>query len=261
MLSMTTMTTMSTKTKCPLCDKSYTRKTSLDKHILCCTFLNKSKKDQKIDEEEHANMPSYKELLTIVQEIALKMKKLEQKMELMEKWIDVKKKKINVMQWLGLNKIPSTIFSSWATNFEVTPKHLKHLLDNTIIDTVTIIFQDNVKQLTEPTQQNIPIYSFDQKQNVFYIFENEWKEMAFTDMTFLLKKIQNKLLKELADWREENISQLISNDKLSEIYNKTVIKLMNITFTQDQIYMKIRSNIYNTIKVDIKNMIEYDFEF
>jgi len=254
------MLSMSTKTKCPLCDKSYTRKSSLDKHILCCDFLNKSKKEKNIDEEEHANMPSYKELVTIVQEMALKMKKLDQKLELMEKWVDVKKKKINVMQWLGLNKISSTIFSLWATNIEVTQKHLTYLLDNTIIDTVTIIFQDNVKQSMQATQI-IPIYSFDQKQNVFYIFENEWKEMAFTDMTFLLKKIQNKLLKELANWREENISQLNASDKMSEIYNKTVIKLMNITFTQDQIYMKIRSNMYNTIKVDIKNMIEYDFEF
>jgi hypothetical protein len=254
------MLSMSTKSNCPLCDKSYTRKTSLDKHILCCTFLNKSKKDKNIDEEEHANMPSYKELVTIVQEIAAKMKKLEQKMEIMEKWVDVKKKKINVMQWLGLNIIPLTIFSLWATDIEVTPKHLKYLLDNTIIDTVTLIFQHYITQTTNLIQIN-PIHSFDQKQNVFYIFENEWREMVFTDMSFLLKKIQTKLLKELADWREENINQLVASDKMSEIYNKTVIKLMNITFTQDQIYMKIRSNMYNTIKVDIKNMIEYDFEF
>lgn len=254
------------KSNCPLCDKAYTRKGSLEKHIICCEFLNKSKKEKKIDEEEHANMPTYKELVTIVHEFAFKMKKLEQKMELMEKWVDVKKKKINVMQWLNLNVNPETRFSKWATDIVVNKKHFKHLLDNTIVDNITLIFQENTKQLDITTsnaqvQVQVPIYSFEQKQNVFYIFEDEWKEIVFSDMTFLLKKIQTKLLNELSSWRDENMNQLSTNDKMSEIYNKTVIKLMNITFTQDQTYSKIKSNMYNTIKVDIKNMIEYDFEF
>lgn len=244
----------SNKSACPLCDKTYTRVASLKKHMACCEFLNKSKKDQEIDQEEHENMPTYKELVTIVQEFALKMKRLEQKLEVMEKWVDVKKKKINVMQWLNLNVVPAKPFQLWATDIEVSSKHLKHLLENTIVDTITLIFQENTK---EPP----PMYSFDQKQNIFYIYGEEWKEMVFTDMTFLLKKIQNKLLNELSVWRAENIGQLNTNDKMSEIYNKTVIKLMNITFTQDQIYSKIKSNMYNTIKIDIKNMIEYDFEF
>ena len=105
------------------------------------------------------------------------------------------------------------------------------------------------------------MYSFEQKQHVFYIYIDEWKEMAFSDMAFLLKKIQIKLLHELSVWREENINQLNANDKMSENYNKIVIKLMNIPFEQDQIYHKIKSNMYNTIKIDIKNMIEYEFEF
>lgn len=244
----------SNKSTCPLCDKTYTRVASLKKHMVCCEFLNKSKKEKQIDQEEHENMPTYKELVAIVQEFALKVKSLEQKLEVMEKWVDVKKKKINVIQWLNTNVVPSKSFTTWAIDIDVTQKHLKHLFENTIIDTITLIFQENTK---EPP----PMYSFEQKQHLFYIYIDEWKEMIFSDMAFLLKKIQIKLLHELSVWREENINQLNANDKMSENYNKIVIKLMNIPFDQDQIYHKIKSNMYNTIKIDIKNMIEYEFEF
>ena len=208
-------------------------------------------------------MPSYKELVTIVEEMALKMATMEEKMEKMSKWVETKKKKINVINWLNTNIKPSTSFSEWAPTIEVNQTHLKHLFDNNIIEAVTMIFQESIHQtngLQIPIPP-IPIYAFEQKSNVFYIFDKEWRELIFTDMTFLLKKIQNKLLKELADWRESNIVQITNSDKMSEIYNKNVIKLMNITFTVDQVYNKIKSNLYNIVQVDLKNMIEYEFEF
>jgi hypothetical protein len=249
---------------CPYCNKSYIKQCSLEKHILLCDFLNKSKKAKIIDEQEHANMPSYKELVTIVEEMALKMATMEEKIEKMSKWVETKKKKINVIQWLNTNIKPSTSFSEWAPTIEVNQAHLKHLFDNNIIEAVTMIFQESIHQtngLQIPNPIPIPIYAFEQKSNMFYIFDKEWRELIFTDMTFALKKIQNKLLKELADWRAANIVQITNSDKMSEIYNKNVIKLMNITFTVDQVYNKIKSNLYNIVQVDLKNMIEYEFEF
>ena len=220
-----------------------------------CDFLQKSKQEKKIDEEEIDNLPSYKELVTIVQELALKNKRLEEKMNQMEKWIETKKKKVNVIQWLNQHATPSTTYLAWCQQIKITPQNLDHLFDNTISDTVIKIIQENLREL-------LPIYAFDQKTNVFYIFvDGTWTEMTNINLSNLLIKIQNRLLEEINLWRTNNAAQLHTNDKMSDTYNKTIMKLMNINSVQDGTVGKIKSGMYQMIKVDIKNMIEYEFEF
>ena len=52
------------------------------------------------------------------------------------------------------------------------------------------------------------------------------------------------------------------DDKLSEQFNKAIIKLMNITIVAHDVNVgRIRNNLYNFLKMDLKNLIEYDFEF
>ena len=241
---------------CPYCSKQYSRKSSLNKHVLLCDFLQKSKQDKKIEEEEINNLPSYKELVTIVQELALKNNRLEEKILQMEKWIETKKKKVNVIQWLNQHATPSITYASWCQQIKITPQNLIHLFDNTISDTAIKIIQENLQEL-------LPIYAFDQKINVFYIFVDGgvWAEMTNTNFSNLLIKIQNRLLEEINLWRTNNATQLHSNDKMSDTYNKTIMKLMNINSVQDGTVGKIKSGMYQMIKVDIKNMIEYEFEF
>lgn len=256
-------------TKCPFCDKTYTRASSLEKHTITCQYLNKSKKDKKIEEEETANLPTYKELVAIVQEFALKCAKMEEKMALMEKWVETKKKKINVVQWLNANVVPEINYSTWVKQLKITQQHIKYLFDNSIIDTVSFVFEENIKLSTSATSiampnpnNPIPIYSFNQKSNNFYIFDlGEWRELVFTDLAYLFKQLQNKLLLEMNQWRTENLEQINRSDKISELYNKNMIKLMNISFVQDATFSKMKTNMYNSLKVDIKHLIEFEFEF
>jgi hypothetical protein len=255
MSATTTSATITTTTNCPYCSKEYSRKTSLNKHVLMCDFLQKSKQAKKIEEEEINNLPSYKELVTIVQELALKNNRLEEKLYQMEKWIETKKKKVNVIQWLNQHATPSTTYPAWCQQIKITSQNLIHLFDNTISDTVIKIIQENLHEL-------LPIYAFDQKTNAFYIFvDGVWAEMSNINFSNLLIKIQNRLLEEINLWRTNNASQLQSNDKMSDTYNKTIMKLMNINSVQDGTVGKIKTGMYQMIKVDIKNMIEYEFEF
>jgi uncharacterized protein YeeX (DUF496 family) len=220
-----------------------------------CDFLQKSKQDKKIEEEEINNLPSYKELVTIVQELALKNNRLEEKMSQMEKWIETKKKRVNVIQWLNQHATPSITYTAWCQQIKITPQNLNHLFDNTISDTAIKIIQENLQEL-------LPIYAFDQKSNVFYIFvDGAWIEMTSVNLSNLLIKIQNRLLEEINLWRTNNAAQLHANDKMSDTYNKTIMKLMNINSVQDGTVGKIKTGMYQMIKVDIKNMIEYEFEF
>ena len=70
------------------------------------------------------------------------------------------------------------------------------------------------------------------------------------------------MLCELSKWKISNKAKIEEDDKISEQFNKAIIKLMNITIIlHDTNVGRIRNNLYNYLKIDLKNLIEYDFEF
>ena len=254
-----------TKYCCTVCNKQYTRKSSLDKHKILCDFKMKTKREHQIESEELGDIPTHSQLVQIVQELSLKLMKMEEKMDQMQKWVDRKKRKLNVILWLNTNVIPSIGFLEWVnTCLIVRPEHFENLMENSLFHTIQQVFEDN---LNENNEFMYPIRCFSQKASVFYICEKnedgtpEWKQLELKDMILILKTIQNRMIKELTKWKMENQSKFDDNDKISELFNKAIIKLMNMSFTQDATLSRIRNGLYNYLKIDLKSMIEYDFEF
>jgi hypothetical protein len=257
---------------CSTCDKKYLRKSSLEKHTVLCAFLIKNEREKQIQNEEDKDIPSYIQLVGIVQQLSLKYSLLETEMMDMQKWVEKKKKKINVVSWLNTNIEPSTTFDNWTNNLSITEEHFTFLMENSITDTFQIILEEN---LTNSNNNNNtidihPIKCFSQKNNVFYVYKPiknelknscEWSQMTFEDTICLLKRVQGKLLKAVMKWKTENKEYIDANDNMSILYNKTIIKLMDITFSKDTTFGKIRANLYTYLKTDLKNLFEYEFEF
>jgi hypothetical protein len=250
---------------CTVCNKQYTRKSSLDKHIILCDFKMKTKREHQIELEELGDVPTHFQLVKIVQELTLKLVKMEEKMEQMQKWVDRKKRKLNVVMWLNTNVNPTVGFLEWVhTCLIVKPDHFENLMENTIFHTIQQIFEDN---LSEKTDFVYPISCFSQKSGVFYICDkkedgtSEWRQLVLTDMILILKTIQNGMIRELTKWKADNQHKFDDNDKISILFNKAVIKLMNISFTQDNNLSRIKNSLYNYLKTDLKSVVEFDFEF
>ena len=246
------------KYSCPLCKKQYTRKSSLDKHNVLCDLKTKSKTEVKVEEEEINDKPTYDELVKIVQELSIKYLKMETKVDEMQQWIDRKKKKVDIITWLNLN-IKSTVgFLEWINiSYNVLPEHFIYLMEYTIFQTFQHIFECN---LDDKMGFVYPLRCFSHKTNVFYICENIedgnsiWREMELTDFIMLLKKIHNKLLNELTEWKKKNQKLFNDNTKISDQFNKAVIKLMSVGssgFAQDINISRIRNTLYNYLKVDL----------
>ena len=84
--------------------------------------------------------------------------------------------------------------------------------------------------------------------------------METDELLIVLKKIQSKLLSELSKWKLDNKANMETDDKLSEQFNKALIKLLNITIVAHDVNVsRIRSNLYSFLKMDLKNLIEYEF--
>ena len=146
------------KYQCCICDKNYIRKSSLERHQILCDYLIKSKREKDVLLEEANDIPTYLELVGIVKEISIKYASLQEKMENMEKWIEKKKKKINVIEWLTINRIPHFIFNEWNNQLIVTELEIEYLMENNIFQTIHKLWEKiDIK--------NIPIACFNQKNN------------------------------------------------------------------------------------------------
>jgi uncharacterized protein YeeX (DUF496 family) len=263
-INIDTITITGTKYCCLLCKKSYSRKISLDKHKILCDFKSKSKLELQIEEEEFGDTPSHEQLVKIVQELTFKYIKLEEKMETLQKWVNQKKQKIKVIDWLNEHIEPTIGFKEWITTVQVMPEDALSLFENNIFQTFQLVIENNLK---ENNDFIYPIKCFSQKTNIFYICETVdenkcvWIQATTEQILLLLKKIQGKIITELTKWKLANKAQIDSNDKLSDQFNKAVIKLMSVNFTTHDVgASRIRNALYTFLKTDLKNLIEYEFE-
>ena len=252
------------KYKCICCNKEYTKKSSLDNHKIVCEFKMKTKREIQIETEESGDIPNYLQLVKIVQDLTMKMIKMQEKMDEMQKYVNKKKKKVNIIGWLNENIIPTVGFNEWINNYIIViAEHFENLLENNLFHTLQLVFEYN---LNDRDSFIFPIRCFTEKSGIFYIAEKYeggvvgWRILDLDDMVLLLRKIHNLMIKELTKWKMANQYQFDDNDKISVLFNKAVIKLMNMSFTMDSSMSRVKNGLYNYLKKDIKTHIEYDFE-
>lgn len=247
----------STEECCNYCGKGYTRKTSLQRHVILCETIYKTKREQICEKEESSDIPSREQLYHIIQELAIKYEKLDEKMQEVQKWLQLKKKKIDIVEWLNINKPKEepTALQEWIKKIRVKDTHVQLLMEENIVTAINAILRDAEQK---------PFASFVQKTNIIYAFqsfETGWKVFSSDEYIHLIKQIHSRILKELCEWRLKNIKEIAENEKMSELYNKTVIKLMGLNFNQDSAALsKIRTNLYNSLKIDLKQTVELEFE-
>jgi len=145
---------------------------------------------------------------------------------------------------------------------QVTQNAVHILMNDTALQTIIHIVEENFQSITE-----IPIKAFSQKNNSIYIYNNthssptSWKKLQPEEFILLLKHIHSKILSQLCEWYNKNKTEILKGEKLSDIYDKTLHKLMSVDFeTSPTLVSKIRTHMYNLIKTDLKS-VEYNFEF
>jgi len=262
-IKMNTVSKQKTHT-CNYCGKTHTRKGSHNRHIILCEIIYSNKREKKCYEEETSDIPSHLQLYRIVQELALKNAVLEEKMSEMQSWLDKKKKKIDVVQWLTTNKSENIVsFTEWYNKLSVNSDHIELLIEENAVKTMCEIIDENIKRV-----QNIPIACFQQKTNLFYIFQKDdsgvevWKRAKSEELVLFIRSIHKNLWRELTYWRDKNDEKIKNNEKMEQLYIKTILKLSGFNFDHDSAAMcKLRSHLYTQIKTDLKNVIEYEFEF
>jgi hypothetical protein len=259
---------------CVYCGKIYKTRTNLDKHIILCELVHKSKKKNNNNNlDDYDDIPSQKKLYKMLLELGDKYSKLEEKVDEMSKFIIKKKKKINVLEWLNTNITPEIIFDKLIDKIIILDEDIDYLINNSIYDTLNHIFSRNIYNPISETEY--PIFAFIQKQNIFYIYSKVndtdkdketdkdimWQELTKEKLIKFMNKVHCKISKYMFDWKKQRVNEFKNNDNLLNAYDKTMVKLMNIDFKSDTILNKIKGQMYQNMKTDMKAFIEYEFEF
>lgn len=244
--------------ECHHCSKHYKIKKAYDRHILICGVISKTTKERKRENEEYENIPSMKEMYEMIQILIVKNDNLEKQVNKMSKWIN-NKKKVNVIEWLNENNIPPINFNQWLETIEITSEYMEFVFDHNFVEGINL----TARELVNKDLETLPMKSFEQKEGVLYIYngiENKWEIINSSQFDTLFIKITKGLLGQLKLWQDKNRQRLYQHG-FTEKYIENVKKITGGDLSKEQQNNKLKMAFYNALKVNIKNIVQYEFVF
>ena len=245
--------------ECPHCALSYKRKLYYKRHILLCEILSKTKKEREQEIEEHADTPSLRKMYDLLLEMTFKYSKMEKKLEDLTKWVEAKKKKINIVEWLNENYTEGTNFAHWYKSIKFNRSHLELIFKYNFINGFMYIFQE---LLPLEQETGLPIKAFDQKDNTLFIYNDDekWDVMSQKQLEQFISYISRLIMGEFVKWQTENANTMDA-EKFSDIYTENIQKVIGANYSMEQLNIKMKRELYKYLKMNLKNVIEYEFSF
>ena len=253
---------------CDFCNKQYKLKSHFDKHMLLCSIKSKTVDERKRENEIIELTPPPHQMYELIKQLIHKNDLLERKVEKLSAWVNNTKKKVNVIDWMNENQTIGINFGDWLNSIEITKEDMELVFNYNFLEGIRFIIQrlvgdaqaTSVIQAPGQTQTQIPVKAFDQKEGIIYIFENGWTIMTPELFEKFFGRIAKGLLTQLKGWQDINRHRICDNG-FTEVYIDNVKKIMGGDLTREQQYTRVKKMLYNHVKINLKNVIQYDFEF
>jgi hypothetical protein len=241
---------------CVNCGKSYKKRENLNKHLFLCTLLDKSRKSKGpivIEQEEVIDLPSSRKMFEMLIALGQKYVKLEEEMVEVKKWVEKKKKKINVLDWLHMHVIPSVNFDTMVASIVVSFEDAKFILNHSFHDTFHHLIHAVFKK--EGKEGFLSIFAFDQKINTFYIYNDCWIEASRENLTWFFNKMHMKLINAFYQWKKVGIAESnLNKDQFETACDKALIKLMDVDFRVENMFSKVRNILFKELKTNNESL-------
>ena len=144
---------------CPSCFKSFKRAGCYEKHIFQC---------QRRTEEK---IPNNKELWDMITHLTEKYNTVQSEMEYLKNKMGIQNKKIDVLEWLNKLEKPNSTWNEIIDNFEMKICDLDLIFQKGLIEGVV----DIMIQYFQSFNSTDVIRCYEQKKNVFYVFNGSWE--------------------------------------------------------------------------------------
>jgi uncharacterized protein YeeX (DUF496 family) len=233
--------------KCPYCSKAFGRISSLQSHSAFCAIQHQGKYAAR-NSMEDLDVPPLRDMYIVLQKLVMDNEKLRMKIVQLEKLANKEKKKICLIDWLNEHKQPKMDFSEWMKNIAVTRGDFDKILDSNIINLIMDIVDNNISD-------TMPVCSFDQKLKTIFIYmKGGWRIVEKNEFYQFIDSIIRKLTTQLNDWIQRN--EISNKEEQFYMYTKKIYAI-----DAEKVANRVHLRLYNRIKYNLKNIVEYEFNF
>ena len=247
------------KNICGTCGKSFIRKKSYQDHIIACEISHMSQYKEECKGEEDESMFSPMEQNRIILYLARKVKNLEHKVDALTKYVERKKKKINIIDHLNDKYSDVKLYDFWLKNLTFDTNQLNYTFKHGLIDGIYSFLEINL-----PIDDNVshPIKCFDQKHGKFYCMaEKGWIMMDNKDIINCLRNVRSKLIMRFLAWKEEHKELYDKDYRFQDKCNEYQFLVLGGKMEEEVWIKRIKNKLYNYLKCDLKEIVECEFVF
>jgi len=235
---------------CPYCSKAFGRISALQNHSAFCAIRHQGKYAAKNSTDE-LDIPPLRDMYIVLQKLVLENEKLHKKITQLEKLTNKEKKRVSLVDWLDANKTPTIDFVDWVKNITVTQCDFHRILTVNIVNLIMDIIKNNLET------KDIPICSFDQKLKTIFIYtQKSWRIVEKGEFYRFIDNIIRKLTSQLNQWMQRIELQLQTNEEKFHMYTKKIYSI-----DTEEVARRIHLRLYNHLKYNLRNIVEYEFTF
>ena len=235
---------------CPYCSKAFGRISALQNHSAFCAIRHQGKYAAKNSTDE-LDIPPLRDMYIVLQKLVLENEKLHKKITQLEKLTNKEKKRVSLVDWLDANKTPTIDFVDWVKNITVTQCDFHRILTVNIVNLIMDIIKNNLET------KDIPICSFDQKLKTIFIYtQKSWRIVEKGEFYRFIDNIIRKLTGQLNQWMQRIELQLQTNEEKFHMYTKKIYSI-----DTEEVARRIHLKLYNHLKYNLRNIVEYEFTF
>ena len=232
------------------CGKEYKRLKNFQEHRALCEMLKVSENE---NVEHLNNIPSQTEMWFAMKKLIKKNERLEKKINELTSWVKKQKKKLSLIDWLNDKCKCSNCVIDIINESELNQEDLSMVVEHDLIKGIVFILERLINEYTER-----PIKAFDQKLNTLFIYNtNGWKLLDDDELKKFILTIRSRLIRELKTYTGINQTRIDMSD--TDEWYLNISKVMG--YDDNELVKKVRFKLYDKIKYNLKNIIEYEFTY
>jgi len=251
---------------CRNCNKSYKRVSAYQKHYSICSIIRKKSEKCEYEEEgnnddvfRHLSSLTKEEMGTILKDVLIKYQIMEKKVDELANCISMKRKKIDVIEWLNVNKRFYVDFGEWVNSIKINREHLDYVFKNSFVKLFSHIVARESSIETEQGQGHdmarVPIHAFTHKDGLLYVYNSDdcsWGCVTEEQLGSLISSVSNQINAEFRLWQDEHKELILSDEKYHDIYLSNINKVLYTNYKTDcELSIKIKRELYNNLKINI----------
>jgi hypothetical protein len=226
---------------CPSCFKSFKRAGCYEKHIFQC---------QRRTEEK---IPNNKELWDMITHLTEKYNTVQSELEYLKNKMGIQNKKIDVLEWLNKLEKTNSTWNEIIDNFEMKICDLDLIFQKGLIEGVV----DIMIQHFQSFNSNDVIRCYEQKKNVFYVFNGSWEILNKGDFENSYKTIYQKILSLFEEYKNLNENKM-NDDEFQIEFNNNFVKILCVQTPFELQSVRIKNKIFDELKENFKSIIELE---